>query len=267
MRRTEALQGVRMAMFLNLLRRWESAELDQEEAAELLGIDVRTFRRWTRRYEEEGEAGLVDRRLGKASGKRVPVDRAEEVERLYRERYQGFTVKHFPQHLVKDHGFGWGYTWTKLHLQWMGVVGKAPRKGAHRRKRERRPLPGMMLHQDGSRPAWLEGQPRLDLIVTLDDATGEIYSAFLVEEEGTASTFRALKEVFSAHGLPMSLYTDRGAHYFRTTKAGGEVDRGHLTQVGRALKQLGGEHIGAFSPQARGRSERAFGTLQDRLRA
>ena len=253
-----------MAMFLNLLHRWESAELNQEEAAELLGVDVRTFRRWTRRYEEEGEAGLVDRRLGKASGRRVPTDRAEEVERLYRERYQGFTVKHFHEHLVKDHGFGWGYTWLKLHLQWKGVVTKAPRKGAHRRKRERRPLPGMMLHQDGSRHEWLEGQPALDLIVTLDDATGAIYSAFLVEEEGTASTFRALNEVFSEHGLPMSLYTDRGGHYFHTPKAG-EIDRNHLTQVGRALKQLGVEHIAAHSPQARGRSERAFGTLQDRL--
>jgi transposase len=264
MRRTEALQGVRMAMFLNILHRWESAELNQEEAAELLGITERTFRRWTRRYEEEGEAGLADRRLGRTSGKRVPVDRAEEVERLYRERYQGFTVKHFHEHLVKDHGFGWGYTWTKLHLQWMGVVAKAPRKGAHRRKRERRPLPGMLLHQDGSRHAWLCGRLALDLIVTLDDATGAIYSAFLIEEEGTASTFRALKEVFFRHGLPMSLYTDRGAHYFHTTKAG-EIDREQPTQVGRALARLGVEHIGAYSPQARGRSERAFLTLQDRL--
>jgi transposase len=264
MRRTEALQGVRMTVFLNLLHRWESAELNQAEAAELLGVSERTFRRWTRRYEGGGEDGLLDGRLGQASGRRVPVDRAEEVEALYRERYQGFTVKHFHEHLVKDHGFGWGYTWTKLHLQWAGVVPKAPRKGAHRRKRERRPLPGMMLHQDGSRHAWLEGEPALDLIVTLDDATGAIYSAFLVEEEGTASTFRALKEVFSRHGLPMSLYTDRGSHYFRTTKAG-EIDRGSPTQVGRALGQLGVEHIGAFSPQARGRSERAFQTLQDRL--
>jgi hypothetical protein len=123
----------------------------------------------------------------------------------------------------------------------------------------------MMLHQDGSRHAWLEGVAPLDLIVTMDDATGTIYSAFLVAEEGTASTFRALKEVFGEHGLPMSLYTDRGTHYFHTPKAGGEIDRGHLTQVGRALEQLGVEHIGAYSPQARGRSERMFGTLQDRL--
>jgi transposase len=256
MRRTEALQGVRMTVFLNLLHRWESAELNQEEAAELLGVSERTFRRWTRRYEEEGEAGLIDRRLGKTSGKRVPVDRAEEVERLYRERYQGFTVKHFHEHLIKDHGFGWGYTWLKLHLQWAGVVPKAPRKGAHRRKRERRPLRGMMLHQDGSRHAWLEGEAPLDLIVTLDDATGAIYSAFLVEEEGTASTFRALSEVFSQHGLPMSLYTDRGSHYFRTTKAG-EIDRGSPTQVGRALAQLGVEHIGAFSPHSPSRDGRS----------
>jgi transposase len=261
MRRREAEEAVRMARFLTLLHGWESAELNQEEAAELLGVSERTFRRWTRRYEEEGEAGLLDRRLGKTSGRRVPSDRAEEVERLYRERYQGFTVKHFHEHLIKDHGFGWGYTWLKLHLQWAGVVPKAPRKGAHRRKRERRPLPGMMLHQDGSRHEWLEGQPALDLIVTLDDATGAIYSAFLIEEEGTASTFQALNEVFSEHGLPMSLYTDRGAHYFRTTKAG-EIDRGCPTQVGRALAQLGVEHIGAFSPRI---ARRETGVLPDAL--
>jgi len=264
MRRTEALQGVRVAMFLNIRRRWESAELNEEEAAELLGVSERTFRRWRNRHDEEGEAGLLDRRLGKASGKRVPVDREQEVEALYRERYAGFRAKHFHEHLVKDHGFAWGYTWTKLFLQSRGLLTRAPRKGAHRRKRERRPLPGMMLHQDGSRHEWLEGRPALDLIVTMDDATGTIYSAFLVEEEGTASTFRALKEVFG-RGLPMSLYTDRGAHYFHTPKAGGEIDRRHLTQVGRALEQLGVEHIGAYSPQARGRSERTFQTLQDRL--
>ena len=264
MGRREAGEAVRMAKFLTLLHRWESAELNQAEAAELLGVSERTFRRWTRAYEEDGEAGLLDGRLGKASGRRVPADRAEEVERLYRERYQGFTVKHFHEHLIKDHGFGWGYTWLKLHLQWAGVVPKAPRKGAHRRKRERRPLPGMMLHQDGSRHEWLEGEPPLDLIVTMDDATGAIYSAFLVEEEGTASTFRGLSEVFSQHGLPMSLYTDRGAHYFHTPK-------------------LAARSIGVIRPRSGGRSRNwassilepirrrpeavgtMFGTLQDRL--
>jgi transposase len=223
--------------------------LNQGEAAELLGVSERTFRRWRDRYDEAGEAGLLDRRLGKTSGRRVPVDRAEEVEALHRERYQGFTVKHFHEHLVKDHGFGCGYTWTKLHLQWAGVVAKAQRRGAHRRKCQRRPVRCMMLHQDGSRHEWLEGQAAL-LIVTMYDATGAIYSAFLIEEEGTALTFGALKEVFSRQGVPVSLYTDRGSHYFCTTKAG-EIDRGCPTQVGRALAQLGVEHIGAFSPQAR----------------
>src|ERR1700737_495328 len=139
------------------------------------------------------------------------------------------------------------------------------RRGAPRRTRPRRPLPGMMLHQDGSRHSWLGGQPALDLIVTLDDATSTIYSAFLVDEEGTASTFRALAEVFGRHGLPLSLYTDRGSHYFHTAEAGGKVDRACLTQVGRGLDRLGVEHIAAYSPQARGRSERMFETLQDRL--
>ena len=223
------------------------------------------FRRWRQRFEDEGEAGLLDRRLGKASGKRVPADRSEEVEALYRTRYAGFTAKHFHEHLVKDHHFAWGYTWTKTFLHSKGLLEKAKRRGAHRRKRERRPLPGMMLHQDGSTHVWLAGQPALDLIVTLDDATSAIYSAFVIEEEGTASSFRGLAEVFSEHGLPLSLYTDRGSHYFYTPEVGGKVIRSRPTQVGRALERLGVEHIAAYSPQARGRSERVFQTLQDRL--
>jgi transposase len=254
-----------MMKFLSILGRYEAAEFSQLEAAELLGVGERTFRRWRQRYEEDGEAGLMDRRLGKLSGKRVPADREAEVEALYRGRYSGFTAKHFHEHLVRDHQFAWGYTWTKTFLHSRGLLERAPRRGAHRRKRPRRPLPGMMLHQDGSRHAWLAGEPELDLIVTMDDATSTIYSAFLVEEEGIASTFRGLAEVFGRHGLALSLYTDRGSHYFHTPEAGGKVDRSCLTQVGRALDHLGVEHIAAYSPQARGRSERMFETLQDRL--
>ena len=265
MRRTEALQGVRMISFRSVLDRYEAAELNQIEAGELLGVSERTFRRWCRRFEEAGEAGLLDRRLGRPSPKRVPVDDEAEIERLYRTRYRGFTARHFHDHLVHDHLYRWSYTWTKLFLQSKGLLEAAPRRGAHRRKRPRRPLPGMMLHQDGSRHEWLANHPAMDLIVTMDDATNEIYSAFLVAEEGTASTFRALGEVFGAHGLPLSLYTDRGSHYFLTPEAGGPVDRRRLTQVGRALAHLGVEHIAAYSPEARGRSERMFRTLQDRL--
>ena len=265
MRRSEALQGVRMVRFRSVLGRYEADELNQIEAAEMLGVSERTFRRWCNRFEGEGEAGLLDRRLGRPSAKRVPADDEREVERLYRTRYRGFTAQHFHEHLVRDHLFRWSYTWTKLFLQSKGLLEKAPKRGVHRRKRPRRPLPGMMLHQDGSRHAWLDGQPAMDLIVTMDDATSEILSAFLVEEEGTASTFQALLEVCGRHGLPLSLYTDRGSHYFHTPEAGGRVDRDQPTQVGRALAHLGVEHIAAYSPQARGRSERLFGTLQGRM--
>jgi transposase len=265
MRWTEARQGVRMIKFRSVLDRYEASELNQIEAGELLGVTERTFRRWWQRYQEDGDAGLLDRRLGGVSAKRVPSSRAAEVEALYRTRYDGFTARHFHEHLVRDHQFNWGYTWTKTFLQSKGLLVRAKTRGAHRRKRPRRPLPGMMLHQDGSRHVWVAGLDALDLIVTMDDATNTIYSAFLLAEEGTDSTFQALLEVFGTHGLPLSLYTDRGTHYFFTPEAGGKVDRKSPTQVGRALAHLGVEHIAAYSPQARGRSERLFHTLQDRL--
>ena len=265
MSRTTLLQERRMQTFHDVLGHWQARRLSALEAAELLGMSERSFRRYRQRYEEEGLDGLFDRRLGKASARRVPADQVAWVLDEYRTHYRGWTVKHFHDHLRDRHGFAWSYTWTKTTLQRAGLVPKAPRRGVHRRRRERKPCVGMMLHQDGSRHEWLAGQAPLDLIVTMDDATSEIYSAFLVEEEGTASTFRALKQVFTDKGLPSSLYTDRGSHYFHTPEAGGKVDKSNPTQVGRALHQLSIEHIAAYSPQARGRSERAFGTLQNRL--
>jgi transposase len=264
MNRTTWLQDRRMQKFRDVLSRWERRELSMMEAAELLGMSERQFRRYRGRYEEEGEAGLIDRRLGKVSPKRIEAAEVERVLQLYRGVYRGWSVKHFHDHAGSAHRFSWGYTWTKTQLHTAGLVERAKRRGAHRRKRERKPCEGMMLHQDGSRHAWLAGQA-LDLIVTMDDATSTIYSAFLVEEEGTASTFRGLLEVCGRHGLPCALYTDRGSHYFYTDKAAEAVDKDRLTQVGRALDRLGIEHIAAYSPEARGRSERMFGTLQDRL--
>jgi transposase len=254
-----------MQKFRDVLSRWERKELSALEAGEILGVSERQFRRYRARYEEEGLEGLLDRRLGKASAKRVPVDAIAWMLAEYRTHHMGWNVKHFHEHLQERHSFCWGYTWVKTQLHTAGLVERAKRRGAHRRKRPRKPCAGMMLHQDGSRFAWLAGVLELDLIVTMDDATSTIYSAFLVEEEGTASTFRALLEVFASKGLPSSLYTDRGSHYFFTPKAGEVVDKDRLTQVGRALKRLGIEHIPAYSPEARGRSERMFGTLQDRL--
>jgi transposase len=265
MKQAAWLQERRMQKFRDVLNRWEAGGLSLMDAGELLGISERQLRRWRERYEEEGLEGLLDRRLGKPSPKRVPAAERERMLDLYRSTYRGWNVKHFHEHLTRDHGFRWGYTWVKTELHTAGLVERARRRGAHRRKRERKPCEGMMLHQDGSQAAWLGKEPMLDLIVTMDDATSKLYSAFLVEEEGTASTFKALLEVFTAHGLASSLYTDRGSHYFHTPEADGAVDKEALTQVGRALQHLGIEHIPAYSPEARGRSERMFGTLQDRL--
>ncbi|MDP6406289.1 MAG: ISNCY family transposase [Alphaproteobacteria bacterium] len=250
--------------FEEILERTSLRELSQWEAASVLGVSERTFRRWRDRFEAEGAEGLYDRRLGRVSGRRVPVDTVMAILELFDTRYFDFTAKHFWEKLVSEHDFKRSYNWLRLTLQAHGRTRKAPRRGAHRRKRPRRPLPGMMLHQDGSKHQWVPGQ-WWTLIVTMDDATSEIFSAFFVAEEGTMSSFLGLSEVISALGLFCALYADRASHYWYTSKAGGKVDRDNPTQVGRALQQLGIELIPAYSPEARGRSERMFGTLQKRL--
>jgi transposase len=264
MTRARVLQEVRRMRFEELYERRQRRELTMTEAAEMLGITERTFRRWSGRYDTEGVEGLQDRRLGRLSGRAVPVDEALRMVTLYETRYTGWTVKHFHEHWHTEHGGTRSYSWTKKTLQAAGHVARAPRRGAHRKKRPRKPLPGMMLHQDGSTHEWVPGC-QWDLIVTLDDATTEIYSAFFVEEEGTMSSFQGVREVIETKGLFSSLYTDRGSHYWYTEEAGGRVDKTRLTQVHRALQQLGVTLIPAYSPEARGRSERAFRTLQDRL--
>jgi transposase len=264
MRRTEVLQGLRVMKFEELNGRVKRRSLTQEQAAQILGVSGRTFRRWQEREEGQGAEGLYDRRLGKISGRRIAVDLVMTALELFDTRYFDFTAKHFWEKLVSDHGFKVSYNWTRLLLQARGRKKKASSKGAHRRKRPRRALPGMMIHQDGSSHEWVAGRV-WDLIVTMDDATSEIYSAFFVEQEGTMSSFRGISDVISKRGLFSSFYSDRGSHYFVTPSAGVKVDRDNLTQVGRALKQLMIEHIAAYSPEARGRSERMFGTLQNRL--
>ena len=260
------LPEVRVARIVEAIGRYGSGRLSCLEAAEVLGMSERHFRRLRDRYEAEGAEGLIDRRRGRASGRRAPVDQIEWLLEQYRTRYWDFTTKHFHEHLVCDHGFAYGYTWTKLQLQRAGLVKPAKRRGVHRRRRPRRPLPGMLVFQDASPFRWLAALDReLDLVASMDDATSEVYSAFLVEEESTHSSFRGLQETIEAKGLFCSFYTDRGSHYFVTPKAGGKVDKERPTQVGRALSQLGIEHIPSYSPQARGRVERLFGTLQNRL--
>ncbi|HEY5409809.1 MAG TPA: ISNCY family transposase [Caulobacteraceae bacterium] len=264
MDRARINEGIRRMRFEELLDRHEKGELGQEAAAEMLGISDRTFRRWRDRLHDEGPAGLADRRL-RPSSRRASKAEIERMLGLYRSHYGEFTVKHFHEQLIKRHDYKLGYTVTKVWLHRAGLVRPATKRSTHRKKRPRRPMVGMMLHQDASTHVWLAGGCKHDLVVTMDDATSALYSMFLVDEEGTASSFRGLAEVIARQGLFCSFYTDRGSHYFHTPEAGGKVSRTVLTQVGRALAQLGIEHIAAYSPQARGRSERAFLTLQDRL--
>jgi transposase len=234
-------------------------------AAEIAGISDRTMRRIKDRYEEFGYDGLFDRRRAKPSMLRIPMRVAEQVLALYQERYFDFSVLHFHEKLRQEHGIQVSYTWVKQALQGAGLVKRHSKRGSHRRRRPRRPLPGMLLHIDGSKHRWFQDDRYYDLIVILDDATSEIYYAQLVEEESTRTVMAALREVVEQRGLFCALYSDRASHFFYTPVAGGKVDPSRPTQVGRALQALGIQAIAAYSPEARGRSERSFGTWQNRL--
>jgi transposase InsO family protein len=264
------LPEVRMARVLDAIASHRAGRLSCVEAGELLGLSERHFRRLRDAYEDRGEEGLLDRRRGRVSPRRVLDEEATWMAEMFKTRYFDFRIKHFHEQIVgrpmaNGKPFRRSYSWTKTALQLRGLTTKAPKRGVHRRKRERRPLRGMMLFQDGSKHAWLGQGPDLDLIVTLDDASSAITSMFLCAEEGTASSFRGLSETIRVPGLFSSFYTDRGSHYFTTPKAGAKVDKTQPTQVGRALKQLNIEHIASYSPQARGRIERLWDTLQKRL--
>ena len=263
MRRVKFLEELRQMRFEESYSGYRSGRLSQEEAAKILGVCSRTFRRYMKRFESEGEAGLLDKRLLKASHRAAPVDEICRLEDLYKGEHYGWNVRHF-YGFYRRSGGNRSYSWVKNKLQSANLVAKGKSKGKHRKRRLRSPLPGMMIHQDGSTHQWVEGT-YWDLIVTMDDATNEHYSMFFVEEEGTASSFRGVKEVIDLKGLFCSFYSDRGSNYWYTPEAGGKVSKSQLTQFGRALNQLGINQIAAYSPEARGRSERAFRTHQGRL--
>jgi len=264
MGRTRHMQEVRKMRFEETYGGWKGGRLTQSEAALILGVCDRTFRRYVLRFEERGLEGLADQRLEQVSHRCAPVDEVMALADLYSRRYKGFTGKHFYSLYRRNHQGQRSYTWVKNRLQDKGLMPKGSRKGVHRKRRPRAAYPGMKLHQDGSRHLWVPGK-MWDLIVTMDDATSEHYSMFFVAEEGTGSSFRGIREVIEKHGVFASLYTDRGTHYWHTPEAGGRVDRELPTQFRRAMKQIGVEMIPAYSPQARGRSERVFGTHQNRL--
>jgi len=263
MKRAAWLQETRYMRFKEAYDGWRSNRLTQEGAALILGVTDRTFRRHVDRYEESGFEGLADKRLTQVSHRKAPVDEIIALRDLYHGRHQGWNVSHFHDWYSQQGGTR-GYTWVKTQLQQAGLVPKTKRKGVHRKHREASALPGMMIHQDGSTHEWVPGQ-KWDLIATMDDATNEHYSLFFCEQEGTTSSFRGVKETIDKRGLFCSFYSDRGSHYWHTPEAGGKVDKVNLTQFGRAMAHLGITMLPAYSPEARGRSERAFETHQGRL--
>ena len=240
-------------------------ELTWIQAAEICGITPRQMRRLKRHYERQGYGGLVDGRGGKTRRKRIPVATIERLCQLRREQYAEFSVQHFWEKATEEHHLEISYTWAKLALQAAGLAEKSPGRGKYRRRRERRPLRGMMLPLDGSTHPWLAEQPMQDLIVVQDDADSRILYAQFVPQEGTLSTFAALTHVLHTAGRFCELYTDRGSHFCYTPVAGEAATTAHQGQVSRALKALGIRQILAYSPQARGRSERTFQTIQGRL--
>jgi transposase len=255
----------RMMKIQEVILKAMAGKLKWWEAAEIIGVTDRTMRRWRERYQEHGYSGLWDYRKRSPSPKRIAVEVLERVLQLYREKYFDFNVQHFHEKLREEHGISQSYTWVKTALQEAGLVERRKKRGTHRQRRPRRAMPGMMLHIDASEHNWFGDGRKYELIVILDDATSEIYYAQLVEAESTRSMLSALREVVKARGVFCSLYSDRAAHFFVTPKAGEKVDKTRLTQVGRALHELGIKMIPAYSPQARGRSERSFGTWQGRL--
>lgn len=255
----------RMMKLQDVILKAMAKKLSWIAAAEIAGMSVRNMQRKRQNYIENGYNGLFDQRRGKRSVHRIPMETAERVLALYQEKYSDLNVRHFHEKLHEAEGIRISYSWVRQALQGAGLVAKKRRRGPHRRRRERRPLPGMLLHIDGSKHRWFQDDRWYDLIVILDDATSEICYAQLVEEESTRTVMRGLREVIERKGLFCALYSDRGSHFFVTPKAGEAVDKHRLTQVGRAMKELGVQMIPAYSPQARGRSERSFGTWQGRL--
>jgi transposase len=255
----------RMMKLQEVILKAMAGNLTWVAAAEIIGVTDRTMRRWRDRWQKHGYSGLWDYRKRRPSPKRVPVDKLQQVLQLYREKYFDFNVQHFHEKLREVHDIRFSYTWVKTALQEAGLVKKRKQPGSHRKRRPRRPLPGMMLHIDGSRHRWFGDERQYELIVVLDDATSQIYYAQLVEAESTRSVMAALREVIETQGVFCSLYSDRAGHFFVTPKRGEPVDTSRPTQVGRALQELGVKMIPAYSPQARGRMERNYGTWQGRL--
>lgn len=267
-RRLIALSAAERAMKIQeIILRAMSGQIKWCQAAQIIGISGRQMRRWKRRYDEHGYDGLYDRRKNLPSPKKIPMETAEKILRLYREHYFDFNMRHFHQEITEKHAISVSYSWTRGLLQGAGLVLKSKKRGQYRRRRERRPMTGMLLHLDGSFHRWFEHpqDERQTLLSVIDDATSKCLGAVFVPQEATRPILGLLMHIVRRHGTFISLYTDRAGHFVYTPKAGEPPDRSKKTQIEMVLDELGIELIVARSPQARGRSERAFGTMQGRL--
>ena len=250
-----------------VLKKAMRKEISWIDAAEILKLSPRQLRRIKRRFEKAGEQGLMDMRLGKKNPRRVSDEWRQKIQTLYREKYSDFSSLHFYEKLTTEHRIQvCCYESVIRILRDAALIEKGIRHSSHRKRRERRPMAGMLIHMDGSTHAWLgPDHPNFDLIAVMDDATSEVYSAWFVSQEGTKTCMQGLRETIAKKGVFCSLYVDRAMHFVITTSAGSKPDRTRKSQIERALDRLGIELIAAYSPQARGRSERLWRTWQGRL--
>ena len=242
-----------------VIRKALEGHISWEQAAAICRLTARHLRRVRVRYEQLGHVPR-DGRQGRLMPRKLDPKLVEEVIRLRKERYTDWSIRHFHDRLLELHKLDISYTWTRTVLVHAGLHEPTKGRGTHRRKRERRPMTGMMIHCDGSTHEWIPNLPKQDLVIMLDDADGKLLFARFFEQEGTMSTMTAIEAVVAKHGRFAEFYVDRGSHY----KPVNPTAAPESGQVMRVLKTLGIRLIQAHSPQARGRCERFFQTVQGR---
>lgn len=257
---------------LDVVERIERGEMTIAEGATALGISTRQMKRVRKRVAKQGAAGAVHGNKGRSPKHRLATLVRTRIVQLRRERYRGFNDQHFTEKLLEVEGFKVSRSSVRRILREAHVGPVRGRRALkHRKRRDRRPQAGQMILWDGSRHDWLEGRgPRLCLMAAIDDATGELLpGGHFVEQECTVGYLRVLRELVRGKGVPLVAYMDRHSTLKRNDR-GWTLDeqlagRREPTQVKRALDDLGIRVLYALSPQAKGRVERLWGTLQDRL--
>ncbi|HAM52642.1 MAG TPA: ISNCY family transposase [Nitrospiraceae bacterium] len=253
---------------LHVIHKVLEGSLTQKQAAEVVSLSERQIRRIIRRIEAEGDKGIQHRSRGKQSNRRLPKKLTERVVQLYQEKYQGFGPTLITEKLLELEGIAVSKETVRTWLIEAGQWQKGRKVRTHRQWRERKSCFGEMLQLDGSHHDWFEGRrPKCVLMAYIDDATSRVYGRFY-EYEGTIPAMDSFKRYIRKYGIPMSIYMDKHTTYKSTAEPSIEDEINGttpLSEFGRALTELAVEIIHAHSPQAKGRIERLFKTLQDRL--